>query len=191
MRLGVDFSEQSITRDEAVQLWTHILRHGIAEIFQASTTSSPLRAEACAVLATVGSQIFECLPVCLLWSILQYYHWTLITVFLAARPKDTICNIDPWMRQWFGRRCQSCSHPHSWFCSNLQHTQRCEYLDFAVNDECSIGRSGRFIFIPTWKDPLEGALEENVITRLRQKTHRKLYVVSHSLLHLLVSLNFI
>lgn len=54
--------QQAITRDEAVQLWTHILRHGIAEIFQATTTSSPLRAEACAALATVGSQIFECLP---------------------------------------------------------------------------------------------------------------------------------
>ena len=56
-------SEQTITRDEAVQYWTYILRHGIAEIFNASAISTPLKAEACSALATVGSQIFECLPV--------------------------------------------------------------------------------------------------------------------------------
>jgi len=55
-------SEQTITRDEAVQYWTYILRHGIAEIFNASAISTPLKAEACSALATVGSQIFECLP---------------------------------------------------------------------------------------------------------------------------------
>ena len=56
-----------VTRDEAVQLWIYILRDGIAEILH-SDSGSPLKAEACATLATIGSQIFECLPVrrCLL-----------------------------------------------------------------------------------------------------------------------------
>ena len=43
-------------------MWIYILRHGLPEALQ-SSTSTPLRAEACAALATIGSQIFECLPV--------------------------------------------------------------------------------------------------------------------------------
>ena len=46
-----------------MDLWTHILRHGIAEVLQQTASITPLRAEACAALATIGSQIFECLPV--------------------------------------------------------------------------------------------------------------------------------
>lgn len=54
--------DQFISRDEAVQLWIYIIRHGLANILQAASVP-PLKAEACAALATVGSQIFECLPV--------------------------------------------------------------------------------------------------------------------------------
>ncbi|KAI9561255.1 hypothetical protein GHT06_012211 [Daphnia sinensis] len=54
-------SDQFISRDEAVQLWIYIIRHGLADILQAASVP-PLKAEACAALATVGSQIFECLP---------------------------------------------------------------------------------------------------------------------------------
>uniref|UniRef100_A0A0P5G552 HEAT repeat-containing protein 6 n=4 Tax=Daphnia magna TaxID=35525 RepID=A0A0P5G552_9CRUS len=54
-------SDQFISRDEAVQLWIYIIRHGLANILQAASVP-PLKAEACAALATVGSQIFECLP---------------------------------------------------------------------------------------------------------------------------------
>jgi hypothetical protein len=56
-------SDQLISRDEAIQLWIYIIRYGLADVLQAPSIP-PLKAEACAALATVGSQIFECLPVC-------------------------------------------------------------------------------------------------------------------------------
>ena len=56
------FLDQLVTRDEATQLWVYIIRNGLAEVLQ-TASNTPLRAEACAALATVGSQIFECLPV--------------------------------------------------------------------------------------------------------------------------------
>ncbi len=56
-------SDQFISRDEAIQLWIYIIRYGLADVLQAPSIP-PLKAEACAALATVGSQIFECLPVC-------------------------------------------------------------------------------------------------------------------------------
>lgn len=59
-----EITDQIVPRDDAVRLWTHILRHGIAEVLQ-SNSHTPLRAEACSTLATVGSHIFECLPVCI------------------------------------------------------------------------------------------------------------------------------
>ncbi|EFX85475.1 hypothetical protein DAPPUDRAFT_314210 [Daphnia pulex] len=54
-------TNQFISRDEAIQLWIYIIRYGLADVLQAPSIP-PLKAEACAALATVGSQIFECLP---------------------------------------------------------------------------------------------------------------------------------
>ena len=90
-----------ITRDEAVQLWTHILRHGIAEIFQAPGTSAPLRAEACAALATVGSQIFECLPVNLRTSCSSHLTFEIIAALFTftARSENPLRHADPRLRQ--------------------------------------------------------------------------------------------
>jgi hypothetical protein len=61
--LSVSLSDQFISRDEAIQLWIYINRYGITDVLQAPSIP-PLKAEACAALVTVGSQIFECLPVC-------------------------------------------------------------------------------------------------------------------------------
>jgi hypothetical protein len=64
--------DQLISRDEAIQLWIYIIRYGLADVLQAPSIP-PLKAEACAALATVGSQIFECLPVCYLKNYVPYF----------------------------------------------------------------------------------------------------------------------
>lgn len=68
-----------MSRDEAVQLWIHILRNGLSEILQ-TNCDAPLKAEACSALATIGTQIFECLPVS----------------YLKIRPRNSSFNFEPF-----------------------------------------------------------------------------------------------